>query len=57
MIVGGDGPEEPYPIHLEGAITHGFGRGARFLGIPTGTSGFAHGLMFHSRNDHFGLMI
>jgi riboflavin kinase len=37
MIVGGDAPESPYPIHLEGAITHGFGRGARFLGIPTGT--------------------
>jgi hypothetical protein len=36
MIVGGDAPESPYPIHLEGAITHGFGRGARFLGIPTG---------------------
>jgi hypothetical protein len=43
MIVGGDGPEEPYPIHLEGAITHGFGRGARFLGIPTGTSAFGLG--------------
>lgn len=37
MIVGGDAPEPPYPIHLEGSVTHGFGRGARFLGIPTGT--------------------
>jgi riboflavin kinase len=37
MIVGNDAPEDPYPIHLEGAITRGFGRGARFLGIPTGT--------------------
>ena len=38
MIVGGDEPEPPYPIHLEGNVTHGFGRGARFLGIPTGKS-------------------
>lgn len=37
MTVGGDEPEPPYPIHLEGSVTHGFGRGARFLGIPTGT--------------------
>lgn len=38
MIVGADEPEPPYPIHLEGVVTHGFGRGARFLGIPTGAS-------------------
>ncbi|WWC60549.1 uncharacterized protein I303_103123 [Kwoniella dejecticola CBS 10117] len=35
MIVGPDQPEEPYPMKLEGTVTKGFGRGARFLGIPT----------------------
>lgn len=40
MIVGGDQPEDPYPMLLEGVVTRGFGRGARFLGIPTGT--YAH---------------
>jgi riboflavin kinase len=35
-IVGSEAPEEPYPIELFGAVTKGFGRGARFLGIPTG---------------------
>nr|XP_019007683.1 riboflavin kinase [Kwoniella pini CBS 10737]OCF46464.1 riboflavin kinase [Kwoniella pini CBS 10737] len=34
-IVGPDQPEDPYPIKLEGTVTKGFGRGARFLGIPT----------------------
>ncbi|KAL1405178.1 riboflavin kinase [Vanrija albida] len=34
-IVGGDAPEPPYPIELFGTVTKGFGRGARFLGIPT----------------------
>ncbi|ORY28599.1 riboflavin kinase-domain-containing protein [Naematelia encephala] len=35
-IVGPDiGPEAPYPLRLEGTVTKGFGRGARFLGIPT----------------------
>lgn len=37
-IVGGDAPEAPYPLELFGAVTKGFGRGARFLGIPTGES-------------------
>lgn len=36
MIVGNDQPETPYPMLLEGVVTKGFGRGARFLGIPTG---------------------
>lgn len=36
MIVGPDQPEDPYPMLLEGVVTPGFGRGARFLGIPTG---------------------
>lgn len=36
-IVGPDAPEPPYPMQLHGAVTKGFGRGARFLGIPTGT--------------------
>lgn len=35
-IVGGDEPEHPYPMELFGSVTKGFGRGARFLGIPTG---------------------
>ncbi|WVW80383.1 hypothetical protein I302_102364 [Kwoniella bestiolae CBS 10118] len=34
-IVGPDQPEDPYPMRLEGTVTKGFGRGARFLGIPT----------------------
>ncbi|WVQ85506.1 hypothetical protein IAT38_007671 [Cryptococcus sp. DSM 104549] len=34
-IVGPDSPETPYPMKLEGTVTKGFGRGARFLGIPT----------------------
>ncbi|WWC88141.1 uncharacterized protein L201_003046 [Kwoniella dendrophila CBS 6074] len=34
-IVGPDQPEQPYPMKLEGTVTKGFGRGARFLGIPT----------------------
>lgn len=37
-IVGPDVPEAPYPMLLEGQVTKGFGRGARFLGIPTGRS-------------------
>ena len=35
-IVGPEAPESPYPLQLEGVVTKGFGRGARFLGIPTG---------------------
>ena len=38
MIVGPEKPEEPYPLQLRGEVTRGFGRGARFLGIPTGGS-------------------
>ncbi|OXC85987.1 riboflavin kinase [Cryptococcus neoformans AD1-7a] len=34
-IVGPDEPEAPYPLKLEGTVTKGFGRGARYLGIPT----------------------
>lgn len=37
MIVGPESPESPYPMQLAGVVTKGFGRGARFLGIPTGT--------------------
>lgn len=40
MIVGPDSPESPYPMPLEGVVTKGFGRGARFLGIPTGEFGW-----------------
>lgn len=34
-IVGEDTPTPPYPLELHGTVTKGFGRGARFLGIPT----------------------
>ncbi|EIW72827.1 hypothetical protein TREMEDRAFT_24798 [Tremella mesenterica DSM 1558] len=34
-IVGPEVPEKPYPISLKGIVSPGFGRGARFLGIPT----------------------
>lgn len=39
MIVGSDHPERPFPLQLAGTVTRGFGRGARFLGIPTGELG------------------
>ena len=35
-IVGPDSPEDPYPIQLEGIVQHGFGRGSKDLGCPTG---------------------
>ncbi|KAK4686924.1 hypothetical protein P7C73_g3203, partial [Tremellales sp. Uapishka_1] len=35
MIVGDDSPTAPFPLHLSGIVTKGFGRGARYLGIPT----------------------
>ncbi|KAH0840114.1 riboflavin kinase [Lanmaoa asiatica] len=35
-IVGPDTPEDPYPIQLEGTVQHGFGRGSKDLGCPTG---------------------
>lgn len=38
MIAGPSEAEPPYPLHLEGTVTPGFGRGARVLGIPTGPS-------------------
>ncbi|CAK7214969.1 riboflavin kinase [Sporothrix bragantina] len=35
-IVGPDaGPEQPFPVKMEGPIISGFGRGSRELGIPT----------------------
>ncbi|KAF4974058.1 hypothetical protein FZEAL_8998 [Fusarium zealandicum] len=35
-IVGPDaGPEAPYPLHMEGTVISGFGRGSKELGIPT----------------------
>lgn len=34
-IVGPDTPVHPYPIQLEGAVQHGFGRGSKDLGCPT----------------------
>ncbi|KAJ4263934.1 riboflavin kinase [Fusarium torreyae] len=29
------GPEAPYPLHMEGKVISGFGRGSKELGIPT----------------------
>ncbi|KAH6956762.1 hypothetical protein HG530_002255 [Fusarium avenaceum] len=29
------GPEAPYPLHMEGTVISGFGRGSKELGIPT----------------------
>lgn len=43
-IVGPDAPEPPYPMQLHGVVTKGFGRGARFLGIPTGKYWALHAL-------------
>ncbi|KAG5343025.1 Riboflavin kinase [Termitomyces sp. T112] len=34
-IVGPDRPEPPFPILLQGAVKHGFGRGGKDLGCPT----------------------
>ncbi|KAH7028063.1 riboflavin kinase [Microdochium trichocladiopsis] len=35
-IVGADtGPEAPFPLHMEGTVISGFGRGSKELGIPT----------------------
>ncbi|KAF5021058.1 hypothetical protein F66182_6891 [Fusarium sp. NRRL 66182] len=35
-IIGSDaGPEAPYPLHMEGKVISGFGRGSKELGIPT----------------------
>ncbi|KAJ4133263.1 riboflavin kinase [Fusarium falciforme] len=35
-IVGPDaGPNAPYPLHMEGNVISGFGRGSKELGIPT----------------------
>ncbi|KAL7282170.1 hypothetical protein ACG7TL_003639 [Trametes sanguinea] len=35
-IVGPEVPQKPFPIHLSGAVQHGFGRGGKDLGCPTG---------------------
>ncbi|EPQ59584.1 riboflavin kinase [Gloeophyllum trabeum ATCC 11539] len=36
QVVGPEsGPEPPFPIQLEGAVQHGFGRGGKDLGCPT----------------------
>lgn len=35
-IVGPDRPEPPFPIVLVGKVQHGFGRGGKDLGCPTG---------------------
>lgn len=35
-IVGSDTPQDLYPIRLEGTVQHGFGRGSKDLGCPTG---------------------
>lgn len=35
-ICGSYAPERPYPIYLRGVVEHGFGRGGKDLGCPTG---------------------
>lgn len=35
-ITGPDAPEPPFPIILSGKVQHGFGRGSKDLGCPTG---------------------
>jgi hypothetical protein len=35
-IVGPDVPDVPFPIKLSGPVQHGFGRGSKDLGCPTG---------------------
>jgi len=35
-IVGPDVPDAPFPIKLSGPVQHGFGRGSKDLGCPTG---------------------
>jgi len=36
-IAGEDfGPSAPFPVHLVGNVQHGFGRGGKDLGCPTG---------------------
>ena len=37
-IAGPDEPEAPFPIKLAGPVQHGFGRGGKDLGCPTGSS-------------------
>ncbi|KAI0332513.1 riboflavin kinase [Cubamyces sp. BRFM 1775] len=34
-IAGPETPQEPFPIHLYGAVQRGFGRGSKELGCPT----------------------
>ncbi|KAL2916349.1 riboflavin kinase [Polyrhizophydium stewartii] len=34
-IAGPETPQTPYPVHLRGVVSKGFGRGSKELGIPT----------------------
>ncbi|KND01450.1 riboflavin kinase [Spizellomyces punctatus DAOM BR117] len=34
-IAGEETPQPPFPVYLKGAVSKGFGRGSRELGIPT----------------------
>ncbi|KAI9089476.1 hypothetical protein DFS34DRAFT_639351 [Phlyctochytrium arcticum] len=34
-VIGEDIPQSPFPVHLKGEVSKGFGRGSRELGIPT----------------------
>jgi len=36
-ICGADEVEPPYPIYMKGPVQHGFKRGSKDLGCPTGT--------------------
>ena len=36
QIVGPNEVEEPFPLKIQGKVQHGFNRGSKELGIPTG---------------------
>lgn len=48
-IAGPDEPEAPFPIKLAGPVQHGFGRGGKDLGCPTGQH---LGVMFGTRGTY-----
>jgi riboflavin kinase len=37
LIAGSEQVLVPFPVRLQGSVVHGFGRGSKELGIPTGT--------------------
>jgi riboflavin kinase len=49
-IVGPSAPQTPYPIFLSGSVQHGFGRGSKDLGCPTG---LFHPVLSHILSDPY----